>query len=105
MAGEKADMVFTDPPYNVKISGLGSGSSDNMNSIGKIHGEFVMASGEMSENEFTEFLSRVFRNLKENSKDGSIHYVCMDWRHMKEIMTAGNVYEDRTTVGGGSCQH
>lgn len=47
-----------------------------------------MASGEMTEKEFTDFLSRVFKNLATFSKNGSIHYICMDWRHIYEIMTA-----------------
>ena len=101
MAGSKAQMVFTDPPYNVKISGLGANEINNPNSIGKIHGEFVMASGEMSEDEFTEFLRKVFTNLKNHSEDGAIHYVCMDWRHIKEVLKASETY---ATVGGGNCR-
>jgi DNA modification methylase len=86
MNGEKADMVFTDPPYNVKISGLGSGSAPN--SIGKIHGEFKMASGEMTKKEFTDFLTQMANNLILFSKNGSIHYLCMDWRHITELTEA-----------------
>ncbi len=83
MDGEKARMVFTDPPYNVPIEGHVSG-------LGKVkHREFAMASGEMSEAEFTEFLTQAFRNLADNSLDGSIHFICMDWRHMGELMAAG----------------
>ena len=92
MADSKADMVFTDPPYNVKISGLGSANSEN--SIGRIHGEFKMASGEMSKDEFTDFLRAVFTCLISASKDGSIHYVCMDWRHIQELTTAGEIYTE-----------
>lgn len=92
MNGDKADMVFTDPPYNVKISGLGSAASEN--SIGRIHGEFKMASGEMSKDEFTDFLRAVFTCLIASSKDGSIHYVCMDWRHIQELTTAGEIYTE-----------
>lgn len=98
MIGAKADMVFTDPPYNVKISGIGSG---NDTSVISKHGEFVMASGEMSEDQFTEFLRTVFRNMVNHSKDGAIHYVCMDWRHMREVLAAGDAYETRVAVGGG----
>jgi DNA modification methylase len=84
MAGEKARMVFTDPPYNVPIDGHVGGS-------GAIkHREFAMASGEMSSPEFTTFLARAFRNLVDYSTDGSIHFICMDWRHMAEMLTAGN---------------
>lgn len=83
LQGQKADLVFTDPPYNVPIDGHVSGLGRNH------HREFAMASGEMTEGEFTEFLKSVFRNLAAFSTDGSLHYVCMDWRHMWEVMAAG----------------
>ena len=83
LEGEKAQMVFTDPPYNVPVNGHICG-------LGKVqHDEFVMASGEMSEAEFTAFLTKVTRNLATFSQDGSIHFVCMDWRHMGELLAAG----------------
>lgn len=47
-----------------------------------------MASGEMSEAEFTAFLNTVFRHLITYSADGSIHFVCMDWRHIYELLSA-----------------
>lgn len=84
MENEKADLVFTDPPYNVPIAGhvCGKGSIK--------HREFAMASGEMSSDEFTGFLETAFRHLVRFSCDGSIHYICMDWRHLAEITNAGN---------------
>ncbi len=83
MDGELADMVFTDPPYNVPISG-------HVGGLGAIqHREFAMASGEMSAGEFTAFLGTAFQNLIAHSLEGSIHYICMDWRHMGEVMSAG----------------
>jgi DNA modification methylase len=82
MAGKLADMIFCDPPYNVRIN--------NIIGLGSVHhDEFQMASGEMSEQEFIDFLSLVFKNLVAVSKDGSIHYQCMDWKHIYEIMLAG----------------
>ena len=48
-----------------------------------------MTSGEMSEAQFTAFLGSAFRNLAEHSVDGSIHFICMDWRHLQEMLTAG----------------
>jgi DNA modification methylase len=82
MAGKIADMVFCDPPYNVRI--------DSIIGLGSVHhDEFQMASGEMSEQEFIDFLTVVFKNLVAISKDGSIHYHCMDWKHIYEIMVAG----------------
>jgi DNA modification methylase len=105
MAGETAQMVFTDPPYNVPINGHVSG-------LGAVrHREFACASGEMTSDQFTRFLATAFRNLKEHSADGSIHFICMDWRHMPEIQAAGNqVYAelknlivwDKGTGGMGS---
>src|ERR1700733_7991065 len=83
MDGEKAEMVFTDPPYNVAIDG-------NVSGLGKIrHREFAMASGEMTRDQFIAFLSAAFANLVAHSLDGSIHFVCMDWRHMGEMLEAG----------------
>ncbi|MEO0399968.1 MAG: DNA methyltransferase [Pseudomonadota bacterium] len=83
LLGEKADLVFTDPPYNVSINGhiCGAGAIK--------HDAFAMAAGEMTPAEFTNFLATVFERLVEASRDGSIHYVCMDWRHMSEILAAG----------------
>ncbi|NKB59588.1 MAG: DNA methylase N-4 [Alphaproteobacteria bacterium] len=83
MGDEKAQMVFTDPPYNVPIAGHVSG-------LGKIkHDDFAMACGEMSESEFTGFLRTAFRHMADFSLDGSLHYLCMDWRHAFEILGAG----------------
>ncbi|MCI5123146.1 MAG: site-specific DNA-methyltransferase [Candidatus Electrothrix sp. AR5] len=53
-----------------------------------------MASGEMSEAEFIDFLTQSFQILAEFSKNGSIHYICMDWRHIYEIITAGKTVYD-----------
>ncbi|MEZ5920054.1 MAG: DNA methyltransferase [Parvularculaceae bacterium] len=89
MDGEQARMVFTDPPYNLPING-------NVGGLGKIkHQEFAMASGEMTPNEFTLFLTKAFGNLAAVSQDGAIHFICMDWRHMQEMLRAGNdVYSE-----------
>ena len=83
MGEERAAMVFTDPPYNVPIDGHASG-------LGAIHHRpFPMASGEMDGAEFTAFLGQAFRNLAAFSVDGSLHYICMDWRHVEELLAAG----------------
>src|SRR5262249_24609455 len=72
MNNERAAMVFTDPPYNVPIAGHASG-------LGTIqHQDFVMASGEMSEAEFTGFLTNACKLLASHSIDGSFHFICMD---------------------------
>ena len=83
MAGRKADMVFTDPPYNLPIEG-------HVGGLGQFHHrDFAMASGEMSESEFTDFLAKFLALASANSKEGALAYVFMDWRHVGELLTAG----------------
>jgi DNA modification methylase len=83
LGDERARMVFSDAPYNVKIKG-------NVCGLGKVkHDEFAMASGEMSRAEFTDFLTTVFRQLAAFSLDGAIHFQAMDWRSQIEMVTAG----------------
>ena len=80
---EHAAMVFTDPPYNVPIDGHASG-------LGAVHHRpFPMAAGEMDSTQFTDFLKQAFDNLAAFTADGSIHFVCMDWRHIEELTAAG----------------
>jgi len=81
--GERADAVFTDPPYNVSIEGVvGLGSVK--------HAEFAMASGEMSQQQFTAFLAAFLRGAVAHCRDGAILFTCMDWRHMGEMLAAGH---------------
>jgi len=100
---EKANIAFVDYPYNVKIQG-------NVTTK-KQHKEFYQASGEMTKTEFTNFLKTAMNLQKEFSTDGSIHFGCMDWKHIEEIITAGNsVFDelknvciwDKGTAGLGS---
>ena len=88
LAGRLVDMVFTDPPYNVPIAGhvMGNGRVQ--------HREFAMAVGEMSVEQFTDFLKTVCTRLSAASTDGSIHFLCMDWRHLPEILAAGATYTE-----------
>ena len=81
---ERVDLVFTDPPYNVTIDGnvCGHGSVQ--------HREFAFASGEMTEAEFILFLTESLGEIAAVMKDGAIAFVCMDWRHMGELLCAGN---------------
>ena len=83
MDGAKADLVITDPPYNVVIDGHASG-------LGRTrHREFQMASGEMSSGEFTEFLGKAMALSRLSSRPGSLAYYFMDWRHLRQILAAG----------------
>lgn len=82
MVNEKANIVFTDPPYNDNIRGHVK-SRDSANAR-----EFVMASGEMSRSEFTNFLREFLTSTALYSVNGSILYVCMDWRHIQELLSS-----------------
>jgi DNA modification methylase len=80
---KKADAVFTDPPYNVPIEGHVCG-------LGTIkHRDFAMAAGEMSFAEFSGFLKQTLGNAATASRNGAVHFVCMDWRHLQEAYSAG----------------
>lgn len=84
LGDDRVQMVFSDPPYNVKIDGHVCG-------LGAVkHAEFAMASGEMSVEQFVEFLRTPMRLSSAFSIDGAIHYICMDWRHMGEMLVAAN---------------
>ncbi len=97
MNKEKATMIFEDPPYNLSSKHLGcEGGAKNgyKKSQIKEHGDFCMASGELNSEEFTKFLSDIFELNIKYSVDGSIHYICMDWRHIYEIYMAGKLYTE-----------
>jgi hypothetical protein len=83
MDGDRAAAVFTDPPYNVAIE-------SNVSGPGAVrHRNFVMASGELDVAQFTAFLTRALSHLARHSADGFLHYVCIDWRHLGELLAAG----------------
>jgi len=85
---KKASIVFTDPPYNLPARDIGQTCAEQ-------HGDFAMGSGEMSSQEFSSFLRQVFEHLRKRTSSGSIHYICMDWRHATELLEAGSqVYEE-----------
>jgi DNA modification methylase len=89
--GARVDAAFLDPPYNVRIGGhaVASGS----------HREFAMASGEMSEAEFCSFLADTLGAAARSSRDGAVHFVCMDWRHMDSVSEVGSkVYGELLNV-------
>jgi DNA modification methylase len=85
---ERVSMVFTDPPYNVRVDG-------HVGGLGKVkHREFAMASGEMSRGEFVAFLTAVFERMAAVSVDGAIHFTCIDWAHLREMLEAGHAVFD-----------
>ena len=89
--GARVDAAFLDPPYNVRIGGhaVAAGS----------HREFAMASGEMSEKEFRSFLADTLGAAARVSRDGAVHFVCMDWRHMDDVSAVGSaIYGERLNL-------
>ncbi len=83
MDGQKAAGVFSDPPYNLKIDG-------HVRGLEKIkHHEFAMAAGEMTEPQYTNFLTRACALMAANSVNGSLHYLFVDWRHLWPLLSAG----------------
>ena len=86
--GELADAVFTDPPYNVPIAGHVQARRNGT------HPDFVQASGEMSSEAFTGFLSDASGLAVAASRSGAEHFCCMDWRHVSEAIAAGRQHYD-----------
>jgi DNA modification methylase len=86
---EQALVMFADPPYNVPIQG-------HVGRLGSIkHREFAMASGKMTGSEYSAFLRAVFSNAVQVTVDGAIHYVCMGWSHIPELLEASrDVYSE-----------
>jgi DNA modification methylase len=89
MGEERAAVVFADPPYNIPIAG-------NVSGLGAIHHrDFAMACGEMNQEEYTAFLTQACSLLARYSVDGALNFICMDWRHMDELLAAGrSVYTE-----------
>jgi hypothetical protein len=84
LRGDPADIVFTDPPYNVRVAGHVSQSPDAR--------EFAMASGELSSEEFVDFLQTISGHIAANVENGAVVYICMDWRHLDELSAATRRY-------------
>src|ERR1700738_791178 len=87
----RVDAAFLDPPYNVRIGGHAVAAGR--------HREFAMASGEMNEAEFRSFLADTLGAAARVSRDGAVHFVCMDWRHMDDVSAVGSaVYGERLNL-------
>lgn len=90
---EQIGVIFSDPPYNVKIEGNVSGLGDVK------HSDFAMACGEMSSEQFVQFLTEGFTPAAGRCRNGAIAFICMDWRHMSELREAGlSVFDELKNV-------
>jgi len=88
MQQKAAAAVFCDPPYNVSARSIGG--------RGRVqHEDFAFAAGEMSQPEFQDFLRKTLGNAIAASRPGAVHYACMDWRHVAELIEVGReLYEE-----------
>jgi len=82
MNGAAASAVFCDPPYNLPMRGIGGRGRTQ-------HPDFAFASGEMSPQQHRDFLSKTLANGVRVSADGAVHFVCMDWRHISDLIDVG----------------
>lgn len=104
MQGNKATAVFTDPPYNRDARAIGG--------RGRVrHENFAFASGEMSAPQFRKFLYCTLGNAVAVSAPGAVHFNCMDWRGIADLIAVGNkIYDamlnvvvwNKTNAGQGS---
>ena len=104
MGRDRASMVFADAPYNLPASSI--------QGRGRIcHRDFVRGSGELSTSAHIRLLTDSFSLAAKFSLAGSLHYLSMDWRHVREILAAGEkVYDElvniavwnKTNAGQGS---
>jgi DNA modification methylase len=104
MDGASASAVFTDPPFNLRANAIGGRGRTK-------HSDFAMASGEMSATQFRKFLTETLEHGVRASTDGAIHFVCMDWRHIDDLIAVGReiygaminlVVWNKTNAGQGS---
>ena len=93
MEGAVAEAAFLDPPYNVPIDGYATGRGQHR------HREFEVGCGEMNAAEFTEFLEEVFGHCASVSREGAVHFICMDHHHAGELITAADqTYAHRLNI-------
>ena len=86
MDGQKADMVFTDPPYGMSYGGgrsISEGSTDGtIKNFGMIKGD------DLSGDELLQMIADSVGNAKSLGKDGAAAYVCFTWRTYSEFQAA-----------------
>jgi DNA methylase/ParB-like nuclease domain len=91
MQGDLAEMVFT--AYNVRIEGNVSGKGKRK------HRDFAQGVGEMSSEQFRSFLSSACSHLASHSRDGTLVFLCMDWRHSEDVLMVGKeVFSQLTNI-------
>jgi len=77
-----ASMAFLDPPFNISVR-------DVMGRGRVKHDDFAMASGEMTNEEYRDFLRQALSAAAAASLGSAVHYVCSDWRQIGAVMRVG----------------
>lgn len=93
MNGEKADMVFTDPPWNVNYGAVQEGNAQG-------YKPRTILNDFMGTEDFKNFMDSIFAQMKENSKKGCPTYVVMsaqEWGNMM-LTLAMNDYHWSSTI-------
>ena len=81
LGNDKADMVFADPTNNLP-------TTDDVLGLGAVeHADFAIA-GKLFSTGSVTFLQTSLGHAASYSVNGAIHFVCMDWPHAKELITA-----------------
>lgn len=81
LGGERAHTAFLDVPYNVRVRDIGS--------RGRVkHREFAEASGEMTSEQYIKFLRAAASTAVKFSVGGAVHFICIDWRHVDQLISA-----------------
>ena len=92
MDGQKADLLLTDPPYNVEIVG-GSHAESVKSRIKK--GALTIQNDKMSNSQFSDFLHKVFEAANLVMKEGACFYV---WYASREVVNFQNSLVDNGLV-------
>jgi DNA modification methylase len=93
MDGQKADMVFTDPPYGMSYGG-GRAKGDNVSfknrSVGiKAHGMII--GDDLQGDDLLQMVSDSIGNATTLGKEGAAAYICFTWRTYTEFHAALSV--------------
>ena len=94
MDGDKADMAFTDPPWNVNYGAVKEGNAQGYKPR-TIMNDF------MGTEEFKDFMFEAFASLNFASKDGAMTYVVMsaqEWGNMMLTLAQNNYHWSSTII-------
>jgi DNA modification methylase len=77
MDGKKADMVFTDPPYNTGMSAKKNSGSTWLNH---------MFDDDYTDQEWSEFMAEFSKTLNDFTKADAALYICFAWKRNHELL-------------------